>query len=365
MDAAADHRRILDSFPAIYRQLLPEFFEQHVPEESLATCHACAMCTPNEGGAALGSAGFNLGTKCCSFHPALPNYLVGGILADSGDDLAEGRDRIRAQLRRGVECWPLGLTVPGVYSLLYDRKGPDVFGTARSIQCPYFREGEYGCTIWRHRNATCSTWFCKHVKGQDGREFWMAVKAYVGHLEAILPAYFALELGLDPAATPIPDPASPLSRHQIDGTVDPGAHARAWGAWHGREEAYFLECHRRASALDRGAVADIIGRFQQRLQQPRLERSYRQMMTPELPDPLLRNPDLVVYPRPDDQRLVTSVAGSFRVAGDVLDMLWAFDGVRGTAEVAELLRAKHDVEISPALLVRFYQNRFLVAPPPA
>ncbi len=353
---------MLDSFPAVYRQLLPEFFEQRVPEETLATCHACAMCTPEGGVQGLGSASFNLATKCCSFHPALPNYLVGGILADPGDDLSEGRDRIRAQLRRRADCWPLGLTIPGVYSLLYDRKGPGVFGTARSMQCPYFREGEYSCTIWRHRNATCSTWFCKHVKGQDGHDFWMAVKAYVGHLEAVLPAYFALELGLDAAQTPITNPAARLTRHQIDGTVDEARYTKAWGAWRGREEEYFLECNRRASELDRNSVAEIIGSHQQRTLQMRLGSSYQQMMTPVLPDPLLRNPKLVVYPRADGQCQVTSVAGSFSVARDVLDMLSAFDGVLSTAEVSERLRRHHNVVITPALLTKFYQNRFLVAP---
>jgi hypothetical protein len=363
METVPEHRRILDTFPAIYRNLLPAFFEQRVPEENLATCHACAMCTGDRAGPALGTASFNLGTKCCTFHPALPNYLVGAILADEGEDMAAGRERVRAQIRAGADCWPLGLTVPRVHAVLYDRKAPDAFGTSTALLCPYFQEGQYSCTIWSHRNSTCSTWFCKHVKGQDGREFWMAVKDYVATLEGLLPSHFAHELGVDPALTPLPDPTVALTRHHLEGTVDPSAHSDAWGAWRGREEAFYLECHRLAGELDRDAVSAIIGTLRQRQQQPRLERSYRQMMAPVLPDPLLRNPALTVFPQPDGRRLVSSVAGSYSLGAEMLELLWAFDGVRRNAEVGELLRREHGTELSPALLTGLYQKRLLVAPP--
>src|SRR5260221_469601 len=73
---------------------------------------------------------------------------------------------------------PMGVHPPAAYTLLYDR-ARGAFGRASSLRCPLYDAPTGACTVWRHREATCSTWFCKYVAGADGRQFWTAVKTYL------------------------------------------------------------------------------------------------------------------------------------------------------------------------------------------
>lgn len=91
-----------DALPALYRTLLGAPLDREVPAESKATCHACAMVAgcpetvaPLDGRSRL----FRADTKCCTYHPRLPNDLVGALLQDPNPGLAEGRRRMEARLR--------------------------------------------------------------------------------------------------------------------------------------------------------------------------------------------------------------------------------------------------------------------------
>ena len=72
---------ILESLPALYRNLFPSFFQGPIPEETKATCSACAMCEAANPVRIESVDGVNrffrpASTKCCTYHPRLPNYLV-------------------------------------------------------------------------------------------------------------------------------------------------------------------------------------------------------------------------------------------------------------------------------------------------
>jgi len=75
---------ILDSLPVLYADLFPDFFRKEVPAETKATCAWCAMCPSSASGAVESVDGvsrlFRPDTKCCTYYPKLPNYLVGAIL---------------------------------------------------------------------------------------------------------------------------------------------------------------------------------------------------------------------------------------------------------------------------------------------
>jgi hypothetical protein len=46
------------------------------------------------------------------------------------------------------------------------------FGRDLSLRCPYWVGGAESCGIWRDRNATCRTWFCRTEDGASGRSLW-------------------------------------------------------------------------------------------------------------------------------------------------------------------------------------------------
>ena len=63
-----------DLLPAVYRNLLPAFFDTGIVEERHATCDDCAMCRRCESGDSgeLGAKWyFASETKCCTYYPAI------------------------------------------------------------------------------------------------------------------------------------------------------------------------------------------------------------------------------------------------------------------------------------------------------
>src|SRR4051812_33316367 len=186
---------IKDAFPTLYRPLLPVLFDREVPVEEKATCRNCAMCPggsaqivePADGQSHL----FRPDTKCCTYEPKLPNYLIGALLSDDSPELAEGRRRMEARIDGGVGVTPQWLKPPARYALLY-QNARNAFGRAASLRCSFYLEG--GCSIWPYREAVCSTFFCKHVAGLDGRKLWMSAKTYLSILEIQLARYTLLQL---------------------------------------------------------------------------------------------------------------------------------------------------------------------------
>ncbi len=141
------------------------------PAEQNSTCDRCAMLPPagKQGGA--NELYFSPATKCCTFLPELANFLVGRVLGETNAESAAGRATVEARLDKGLGVSPLGLLRTPMYSLLY-RTSPGSFGHARSMRCPHYLEEGGRCGVWRHRESTCATWFCKYGRGEKGRAFW-------------------------------------------------------------------------------------------------------------------------------------------------------------------------------------------------
>ena len=219
------------------------------------------------GGDKPGSPGqrfFDSTTRCCTYHPELPNFLVGPILADTDAGMAAGRRSVGARLGRGVAVTPLGLGTPATYTLLY-ANGTDGFGASHALRCPHHLD-DGGCGIWTHRMSVCATWFCKYSRGAVGSKFWRALQALLAGVEHDLARWCLLEAGLDTGPLgrlfPPPAPAVPsrtIDRFQLDGRVDPEQYAAVWGAWTGRERELFDACGGLVERLGWQEVLDICG----------------------------------------------------------------------------------------------------------
>src|SRR3954447_23226054 len=174
--------------PAIYGRLLPDFFDRPAIEETRATCDDCAMCDKGAGTAKpeLVASFFRPDVKCCSYHPTLPNYLVGALLTDPAPELEEGRRRLREKIARRIGVTPFWLAAPRKYLVLLEAARQTSFGRAESLLCPYFERSSGRCTIWRHRESVCATFFCKHDGGAIAHSFWSALKKYLAHVERSL-----------------------------------------------------------------------------------------------------------------------------------------------------------------------------------
>jgi Fe-S-cluster containining protein len=366
-----DMPELRDALPPVYRDLLGEPFAEEVPAESKATCASCAMLEGGCGGAAVPpvdgrSRFFRPDTKCCTFHPRLPNYLLGAILASDDPALAEGRRRIAARVASRVGVTPEWLHPPRTFTLLYDG-ARGAFGRAKGLRCPFYEAEGGGCTIWAHRDAVCSTYYCKYVAGADGRRLWTAVKELVSLVEIQLARGALLELapelldrepGMRPAATPV-------GPEEIDGGPPPeAAYAAAWGAWAGREVELYRACDawvRALGARDLDALLGLDGRIGRRA----VRRALDLARSPALPPVLRLDPGATVAWMPDGSVALGAYSELEAVAlpGEAYRLLARFTGDAPVAAVRERLRAEERADLSDDVLLELYRQRVLTPPP--
>jgi len=128
-------------------------------------------------------------TRCCTYYPDLPNFLIGRALG-RGD---VGSAAVKRQLMRSERVSAWGLEQPEDVLNPIGRH----FGRDLSSRCPYFVGGEHTCGIWRDRDGVCRTWFCRYGEGKIGRDRWVALKYVLGWIETSL-ANICVETGAPP-----------------------------------------------------------------------------------------------------------------------------------------------------------------------
>src|SRR5665213_1760171 len=223
---------------SLYSNWIGELLTGPIPQETKATCDNCAMLP--QPGASATSVFFHPATRCCTFEPTLANYRVGLILSDDGDDLAAGRSTVEERLRARVAVTPWGIEASARFALLYNKAPGAVFGRAPALGCPHLIEGQ--CGIWRHRPATCTTWFCKHVRGATGFGFWHDLDALLRYVDNQLGLWCALEMGVDARALARLLELPRLDAAELGGDIKEAEYKTLWGGWAGREEDYYRRC---------------------------------------------------------------------------------------------------------------------------
>ncbi len=238
--------------PPLHARWVDELLDgESLPREPEATCDACAM-VPAEGAQPAGSHWFNPATKCCTYLPELASFLVGAILDEGGD----GARTVRARMAAGVAVTPMGLLQGEEFHARYDGSA-ETFGRSESLLCPHYDGGR--CTVWRHREATCSTWFCKHARGAVHKALWNRLHQLLRSADRALARHCAVELGVAVEGLAMMHPMyaanGALRGHDViptDRPTDPSLYARMWGAWAGREEAYYRACARMVEGMSWG-----------------------------------------------------------------------------------------------------------------
>ena len=354
--------QVRDTLSDVYRHLLPEFFDRPFEPEKRATCGDCAMCSTEDPAMSGVSSHFKPDVKCCSYHPLLPNYQVGALLADDRPGLAEGQRRVRARIREGHGIVPQGVGAPPAYDVLYQKVSQaEGFGRSQGMLCPFFVRPSGSCSIWPYREAVCSTFYCKHDRGADGQAFWTRLMDYQVELQSSLISYALLELDWDPER--LERPSEPrVTAEEMDGQPpEARAYKNLWGDWAGREEELYLEAFEIVRRLTPSDV-ERIGGVRLRAQLQRLARSHQNIYNPK-PLPILRrNPEMQVRRDAEGRYLLNAYRplDPSRVRKPVLEAVDAFDGRRSTEEVIESLKAEGRPIPNESLLRRLYQHRILI-----
>jgi hypothetical protein len=236
----------------MYARWMADALAGPIPKETRATCDDCAMCVHAERPLLPTEYAFNPATKCCTYIPEVPNFLLGKILVDGDPSLADGRALVEARLVENNAVTPFGLGRPPGYMVFYRTVSDQSFGRLRSLRCPYYIEEGGRCGIWKHRESMCATWYCKHTRGAVGMRFWRALHQLLFAIERALTVWCINELDL--GAPTLRRLFPPLFTRSTGGDWqecigDLSDLASLWGNWYGREREFFIECARRVEPL--------------------------------------------------------------------------------------------------------------------
>lgn len=239
--------------PDLYGRWLTELLDADVPTETRATCDRCVMCDV--------ASPWRPDVKCCVYMPAFPNFLVGQILFDPDPRMAHGQRTVRERMRARATLTPLGLGRPAAYAASYERT-IGAMGHSVALRCPHFRVETGDCGVWKHRDHTCATYFCRNDRGELGARFWSMVRRWLKAIERDLALWCLEVLDVDVASVAallLRRPDGVQSAAELEGIVSPGAYAELWGAWAGREEAFYMACAERVRALAWSEVVSHCG----------------------------------------------------------------------------------------------------------
>ncbi|MCB9675806.1 MAG: hypothetical protein H6737_11850 [Alphaproteobacteria bacterium] len=229
----------MSTVPSLYVPWLEAALPGPIRGEPEATCDACPMCAAGQPWR------FTVDVKCCGYLPSLPNYLVGRALRDGGP----GAATVRARIDGKVAVSPLGVGCPPDYAAAWKTvERTTGFGTDPTLVCPHFDRGR--CAIWAHREAVCTTWFCRFDRGDAGEAFWLALRSMLQTLEQGLSRWAVGELGIDPGRRPV-----------------------SWGRWADDREALFVATAERVEAL-RWDEVRAIGGFELRVKLREVKRAF-------------------------------------------------------------------------------------------
>jgi hypothetical protein len=361
---AAHARTLRDVLPSVYGSLLSDIFDRPEIVETRATCSNCAMCDKGEG-KQVGMEYFRPDTKCCTFHPTLPNYLVGGLLADENKDVAEGKRRMRERIKSRIGVTPQWVAPPKKM-ILFTAAARDsgFFGRSNAYVCPYYDpEGAGRCTIWRYREVVCTTYFCKFNGGKPAWELWKALRDYMGFVEMGLSSYAASSI--DPGFT---EPKTGRVQLTIEDLEDraPNAetYAKYWSKWLGREEELYIACHEKVRSIPREEFAHNIDNTPRgRELLANLAACYEGTSAKTLPERLVRNPKIKEYPIEDKVVVTTyNTCDPLSVEKDLYDVLGLLKPEDSVDQNLARLEKDQGVALAPDLLRYLFVQGVLVEP---
>ncbi len=341
--------------PPLYADWIEQLLKGPIPDETEATCLDCAMCPTKNVIRTDSDHLFNDKTKCCTYFPKLPNFLVGKILLDQDPVFTPGRVRFLGQFFIFTVVTPLGVLPPPAENARYGAFQQD-FGKNVDLRCPYYLDQEGGlCGIWKHRNAKCSTWFCKHVRGQTGLHFWRALKDLLQRIEEKLTVWCIHELAVGDAdfRQLFPLVESDLETFQkqqafyyaISRRSDDRLQRQTWGEWFGAERSFFEECARLMERLKWDDIAEIGGSGI--LRETRfLEDCFRQLLGWKMPQYLSAKPFKSININPDTVRVWGySQYDPIDLPRSLFEVLTHFDGSLAT-NVVENIRIKTGLQVT-------------------
>ncbi|WP_413293895.1 hypothetical protein ACLSU7_02175 [Bdellovibrio sp. HCB185ZH] len=255
--------------PQVYQTLLPREILNFEPQEKKATCDTCAMSRPRE----KGKIHYREDLKCCTFHPFIPNFMVGALLSDP--NATEAHRIFRAKIANREYSLPIGMVAPVKYQVAFNNREEGDFGQREDWLCPYYNKEKSNCNVWRNRGVVCTTFFCKSSYGDRGIDFWEHLNNYLWYVELALLEEALVMLDFSPRQT-----MTLLDYHnRTDGTaaekkswsMPEAKFKELWNGYHDDIEGFYKKCFEIVSNLDKKAFHEMLGEQGQSLEETLFE----------------------------------------------------------------------------------------------
>ncbi len=198
-------------------------------------------------------------TKCCTFWPFLPNYLLGAILIEN----LPAKSQIQ-QFIAGIEpavVLPVGMAAPFSYQIKFNDRQPKDFGNREDLLCPFYEKGN--CQIWQHRGSVCSTWFCFSSFGSQGKAYWNTLLDYLSIVEMSLAQECLAMTGFSPKIISynldLINQKASAQNGQVP--VQDWAYQLMWQDFWDEKESFYLWCYNHIRNLNRAEYEVIIGKI--------------------------------------------------------------------------------------------------------
>ncbi len=168
---------------------LPKFYETWLgplegPKESGAfNCDACFMVKPSGLTRDLGP--FQPTVKCCTFHPFLPSFTIGALIA-----LGKTPPSVLEEYLGASRLTPLGAFPRGPGTSICET------GKNQNDACMFLsKDGSASCTIRDFRPSTCAGYVCRSNRGVNGLKAWQDWELKLKRFEWTLAHETSFELG--------------------------------------------------------------------------------------------------------------------------------------------------------------------------
>jgi len=244
--------------PKLYTQLLPEEILALPILETKATCDSCIE-VPR----------YAADLKCCTFHPFLPNYLVGQILKDQKAHPTFVLETLKHKISQRQYVVPLGVMAPIRYQVEFNTNREQGFGQRSDWLCPYYDRKFNRCGIWRNRGSVCTTFFCQSSKGKRGQDFWKEALNYLSYVEMALAEETLVYLDFSPRQ--ISEQLDFLNRKrgtkaELSSDSLPVKRARElWNGYFDDPEGFYIKTLEIAQSFDKRHLSETMGDLGQQL----------------------------------------------------------------------------------------------------
>ncbi len=222
------------------------------------------------------------------------------------------------------------------------------------------------CSLWKFREAVCSTFFCKHIAGEDSMNFWESLKRYLVYIEDTLTKYVVFKMDLD--AEKILSYSDQDKNIKFTSYEDldelpptPKKYKNIWGDWVGKEIEFYKQAFQIVSNLTYEDFEKITG-IHQLILLEKLKKTHTTVINPNIPNILKRNPRLIVRLTKDNSYIISIAKNNniFNISPTLYQIIHLFNGYRTNEEVLQFIKEEHNILLEEELLLSLYQNRTLI-----